>query len=99
MTKPDSADAKAAVTQSAFYAHELPGMPSPRGKREWQNGGICPFHDDRRPNSFHVNLDTGAFRCFACGASGGDVLAFVMQRDGLAFREALQSLCDEWGIL
>ena len=29
----------------------------------------CPFHDDRTP-SFNVNLDTGLYNCFGCGAKG-----------------------------
>lgn len=29
----------------------------------------CPFHDDRKP-SFGVNLSTGAYNCFGCGAKG-----------------------------
>jgi hypothetical protein len=39
-----------------------------------------------------VQLDTGGFRCMACGAHGGDVLAFHMQRYGLAFIEAAKAL-------
>lgn len=32
----------------------------------------CPFHDDRKP-SFGVNLSTGAYNCFGCGAKGSFV--------------------------
>jgi DNA primase len=45
-----------------------------------------------------VNLDSGAFRCFACGARGADILAFAMQRHGLGFRDALDRLGREWGL-
>jgi hypothetical protein len=31
---------------------------------------ICPFHDDRHP-SMSVNLESGLYHCFTCGASGG----------------------------
>ena len=34
-----------------------------------QLNGLCPFHDDRE-SSFSVNLQTGQYTCFACGASG-----------------------------
>lgn len=37
-------------------------------------------------------MHEGHFCCFSCGAKGGDVLAFVMQRDGLDFKRAAQSL-------
>ena len=33
--------------------------------------GHCPFHDDKHP-SFSVNIETGAWWCFAC-AEGGSV--------------------------
>ena len=48
------------------------------GGGEWKSG-VCPFHDDTRP-SLRVRLVTGGFRCMACGAHGGDVLAFHMRR-------------------
>jgi hypothetical protein len=37
--------------------------------------GLCPFHDDHNP-SLAVHLESGAFKCFSCGASGGNVTAF-----------------------
>lgn len=60
------------------------------GGSEWKNA-LCPFHDDSKP-SLRVRLDTGGFRCMVCGAKGGDVLAFHMQRHGLRFIEAAKSL-------
>lgn len=50
--------------------------------------GQCPFHNDTHP-SLSVSADKGVFHCFGCGAAG-DSLAFVMQKTGLAFPEALQ---------
>lgn len=72
-------------------------MPTPR-KSKWNNGGLCPFHDDANPGSFYVNFETGAFKCFSCGESGGDIIAFVMQRDSLEFLEALEKLANDWGV-
>ena len=60
------------------------------GGGEWKNA-ICPFHDDRKP-SLRVRLDTGGFRCMACGAHGGDVLAFHMQLHRMGFIEAAKAL-------
>lgn len=37
----------------------------------------CPFHDDTRP-SFGVNIETGLYNCFGCGASG--TFAQLVQR-------------------
>jgi hypothetical protein len=60
------------------------------GGGEWKSG-VCPFHKDTKP-SLRVRLDTGGFRCMVCGAHGGDVLAFHMQRHGLRFIDAVRAL-------
>lgn len=65
---------------------------------DWVDGGLCPFHLDKRRGSFRVNLTSGAFKCFACNASGGDIIAFIMQVHGLSFREALLKLAQDWGV-
>ena len=48
----------------------------------------CPFHDDRSP-SMRVYRDSAY--CFTCGKSW-DVFSFVMDRDGLSFKEAFIAL-------
>ncbi|MBF0156860.1 MAG: DNA primase [Magnetococcales bacterium] len=58
--------------------------------------GLCPFHTEKTP-SFSVNPEKGFFKCFGCGA-GGDVFAFVMRRQGLAFHEAVSSLAGQAGL-
>jgi DNA primase len=59
--------------------------------------GLCPFHNERTP-SFIVFPHSGTWRCFgACGV-GGDVFSFVMRKENLDFREALQLLAREAGI-
>jgi DNA primase len=60
------------------------------GRGAWRNA-VCPFHKDTRP-SMRVRIETGAFRCMVCGAHGGDVLAFHMQRHRLRFIEAAKVL-------
>jgi DNA primase len=55
--------------------------------------GRCPFHADEAP-SFQVNRRRGLWHCFGCGA-GGDVISFVMQRDGVDFRRALAVLAGQ----
>lgn len=80
-----------------FYRHELPNASLK--KPSWNDGGLCPFHDDNKPGSFRVNLVTGAYKCFACGMAGGDVVAFVMALYGLKFADALAKLADDWGLL
>ena len=60
------------------------------GGGEWKDA-LCPFHDDHNP-SLRVRLDTGSFKCMACGKHGGDVLSFHMQRYGLGFKQAAKDL-------
>jgi len=54
----------------------------------------CPFHDDHRP-SLAVYNDHA--HCFGCGWHG-DAFTWVMQRDGLSFRQALEALAQKAGI-
>ncbi len=61
-----------------------------RSGREWK--GCCPFHEDRTP-SFYV-IDASEFaHCFGCGWSG-DVIRFVMDREGVGFRDAFRMLAN-----
>ena len=90
-------DVKRGISPAEFYADELPAMPTPK-RYGWNDGGLCPFHADARAGSFRVHTETGGFHCFACGAKGGDIMAFTMLRDGLSFRETLNHLADNWGV-
>ena len=58
--------------------------------------GLCPFHSEKTP-SFTVHVVHQFYKCFSCGVSG-DVIKFVMEKDGLTFYEALKSLADRYGI-
>ncbi len=58
--------------------------------------GICPFHDERT-GSFHVRPDEKHYHCFGCQASG-DPFTFVMETEGLDFKQALESLADRFGV-
>lgn len=56
----------------------------------------CPFHQERTP-SFMVNEERGMWHCFGCG-KGGDVFAFVMEMEGMEFKEALKLLAERAGV-
>ncbi len=85
-------DLKESIFPSDFYRQVLPSMPPPRRETGWVGGGLCPFHDDHHTGNFRINLDTGAYFCFACGARGGDIIDFLQTRDSLTFGEALEVL-------
>lgn len=89
---------KAAIDPRAFYSREFSGIElRAGGEDKWSQNLHCPFHDDRN-NSFGVNLISGGFKCFGCGAQGGSVIDFRMRRDGLDLRAAKEALTREWGI-
>ena len=88
---------KRSINPFDFYRYELPNAPLK--KHAWKDGGLCPFHADNSTGSFRVNLSTGAFKCFACGIAGSDVIAFIMALYGLQFAEALAKLADDWGLV
>lgn len=74
----------------SFYEREL-GELRRSDRKGWARPKRgCPFHASKSKSSFFVNLDSGGFYCFGCGAKGGDVLAFVRLRDGLSFPDALK---------
>ena len=88
---------KSEIEPVAFYAAELPHIPAPK-RSGWTDGGLCPFHDDGHAGSFRIHSTSGAFKCFACGAKGSDIISFLMLRDGLGFRETLDYIAAEWGL-
>ncbi|MBN8744796.1 MAG: hypothetical protein J0I24_10885 [Thiomonas arsenitoxydans] len=70
-----------------YFAAELGAL---QGRGVWRDA-LCCFHPDRKP-SLRVNTQTGAFRCFVCGAHGGDVLDFQQLRYGQTFTAAAKAL-------
>lgn len=70
-----------------FYADELGSL---RGSGAWRQVCCC-FHDDKSP-SLSVNIQTGGFKCHACGTKGGDIIDFQRLRYGQSFPEAVQVL-------
>src|SRR6476619_6073616 len=58
--------------------------------------GLCPFHGEKTP-SFVVTPGRDSWHCFGCGL-GGDIFSCVMQRDSVAFPEALRTLAERAGV-
>ncbi len=52
--------------------------------------GLCPFHREKTP-SFIVTPARQRYHCFGC-ATGGDVISFTMEVEGVTFPEAVEIL-------
>ena len=58
--------------------------------------GLCPFHAEKTP-SFTVSEERGFYHCFGCGEHG-DIFAFVMKTESLAFPDAVRRVAERFGI-
>lgn len=58
--------------------------------------GLCPFHSEKTP-SFSVSSDKQIYHCFGCG-KGGSVINFIMEMEGLSFRDAVEFLAKRAGM-
>lgn len=76
-----------------YYQNEFDGLNT---KHEWATVNCC-FHDDNNP-SLNINLIHGHFRCFSCGAKGGDLISFHQLKYDLSFIEAVNHF-DAWSRL
>jgi DNA primase len=62
--------------------------------REWK--GLSPFNPEKSP-SFFVNDQKGFYHCFSSGKHG-DQFRFLMETEGLSFREAVERLANLAGL-
>jgi len=58
--------------------------------------GLCPFHAEKTP-SFNVSEEHGFYHCFGCDEHG-DVFAFVMKTQSLAFPDAVRTVAQRFGL-
>jgi DNA primase len=56
----------------------------------------CPWHQDRRP-SLTVNPERNRVHCFVCNR-GADPIAWLEDRQGFSFREAVEELARRYAI-
>lgn len=57
--------------------------------------GLCPFHNEKS-DSFHVS--NKGYKCFGCGKSGTDAVAFIIELQNLNYIQALKFLSEKYNI-
>ncbi len=77
-----------------FYKERIPSLRI-NGKPEAV--GLCCFHPDKTP-SLSVNIETGLYHCFSCGARG-DVFTFHQETNSVDFHTALKELAAIAGVV
>lgn len=90
-----ASDAKEQVRQAINIVDLVGGYIDLRRQGRYYVG-LCPWHNDSKP-SLNVNPDRQTWKCWVCDI-GGDIFSFVMQQEGIEFREALKMLADRAGI-
>jgi hypothetical protein len=83
----------AEIEQAREYPLEdLIGTRMFKATGKWRANCHCPLtgHEGEKTPSFYIDK-SNHYKCFGCGGRG-DSIAFVMQRDGLNFIQAVKSL-------
>ncbi|WP_456405762.1 CHC2 zinc finger domain-containing protein [Thiolapillus sp.] len=70
---------------------ESSGIELKKHGKDWL--GLCPFHDDKEP-SLVISPDENLWHCLGACGEGGDVIQWVMKRQGVSFRHAVELLKD-----
>jgi len=82
--------------RSQILASEVVGKKVKLKSRGNEFQGLCPFHNEKTP-SFTVNDQKGFYHCFGC-QEHGDIVSFVMNTQGLDFKDAVEGLANDFSI-
>jgi DNA primase len=84
------------TVRSSVDLVELIGRYAPLKRSGRTYKACCPFHEEKTP-SFVVWPQTGIWKCFGCGRAG-NAYGFLMEKEGVSFREAAEQLARAAGI-
>lgn len=82
--------------RSTILTSEVVGKKVKLKQRGKEFQGLCPFHNEKTP-SFTVNDAKGFYHCFGCSAHG-DIISFVMNNEGLDYKDAVNKLANDFSI-
>ncbi len=82
--------------KSKILISELVGKKVKLKSRGKDFVGLCPFHNEKTP-SFTVNDEKGFYHCFGCAAHG-DIISFVINNEGLDYKDSVIKLANDYGI-
>jgi replicative DNA helicase len=91
---PDDAAERVKEATDILALVQSDGIVLKREGHDWK--GLCPFHNEKSP-SFSVVPEKGIFHCFGCG-KGGDAVAWMTEKRGMGFVEAVRALAAMAGI-
>ena len=84
------------------YAVPIERLADARGvvlrKRGQELTGLCPFHEDHSP-SLVINPAKNLWHCLGACHTGGYAIDWVMQAEGLSFKQAVAYLQKEYSPL
>ena len=76
------------VSWELFWHHEVGELVFPTSADDWtKSRALCPYHADKTPGTFDVNLRTGCFHCWSCGERGS-AARYVRDKYGLSWPDA-----------
>ena len=80
---------------NSYYQSQLGNLGKIKSNG-WSEALLCPFHDEQKP-SMGVNIISGQFNCFGCGAKGS-IFNFHMKKYDIDFKTSLSELAKIAGI-
>lgn len=77
------------------FIRRYEGNPLQRSGAQWLTLCRIPPHIDHNPS---LAVSEKGFKCFSCGKGGANAVAYIMARENLDYRAALERVAEIWGI-